>query len=329
MDIKILAVAAMVTLILAPGVPNAGGLMTLEDKIPLGRVEGRIDHLAVDLGRNRLFVAELGNNSVGVVDLTDRKVLHRITGLREPQGVAYAQTSDLLYVATAGDGFIRWLRGADFAPAGELKLGDDADNIRIDRRSNQIFVGYGSGALAILDGTSGQKTSEIPLPAHPESFQLEMLGGRIYANVPDARHVAVIDRASGREVARWNVPGAAANFPMTLDESGHRLFVVYRNPGTLAVFDTVQGSIAAQLPTCGDADDVFFDDKRGRIYVSCGEGVLATIQQDGSAYHEMDRVATSSGARTSLFVPELDRLFLAVRARGREPAAIWVFRPTS
>jgi DNA-binding beta-propeller fold protein YncE len=329
MSIKVWASVALVTLMLTPDVPKASGLMTIEDKIPLGQVEGRIDHLAVDLARKRLFVAELGNNSVGVVDLTDRKVLHRISGFKEPQGVAYAQASDLLYVATAGDGFVRWLRGSDFAPAGELKLGADADNIRIDRRSNQVLVGYGSGALAVLDGTSGQKSADISLPAHPESFQLEMQGSRIYANVPDARHVAVIARASGREIAQWNLPGAAGNFPMALDESGNRLFVVYRNPAMLAIFDTVQASIAAQLPTCGDADDVFFDEKRRRIYISCGEGVLAVIQQDGSSYHEADRLATNSGARTALFVPELDRLFLAVRARGREPAAIWVLRPAS
>jgi len=316
------AVAALIALIVASDRVKANELMTLEDKIPLGRVAGRIDHLAVDPGRKRLFVAELGNNSVGVVDLTERKVLQHIPGFREPQGVAYAQASDLVYVATAGDGFVRWLRGSDLSRVGELKLGDDADNVRVDRRSNQVVVGYGSGALAVLDGASGRKIAEIPLPAHPESFQLERHGDRIYANVPDARHVAVIDRAAGREIGQWNRPGAGANFPMALDEAAHRLFVVYRNPAILAIFDTVQGAVAAQLPTCNDADDVFFDERRQRVYVSCGEGVLAVIQQEDGTYREAERIATNAGARTALFVPELDRLFLAVRARDREPAAI-------
>jgi DNA-binding beta-propeller fold protein YncE len=322
-------VAALIALFLASDVAKADALMTLENKIPLGRVAGRIDHLAIDPGRKRLFVAELGNNSVGVVDLAERKVLQRLSGFREPQGVAYAQAPDLVYVATAGDGFVRWLKGSDLSRVGARKLGDDADNVRVDQHANQVVVGYGSGALAVLDAPSGRKIADIPLPAHPESFQLDTQGGRIYANVPDARHVAVIDRASGREIGQWNRPGAGGNFPMALDEAAHRLLVVYRDPAILAIFDTAQGSLAAQLPTCNDADDVFFDERRKRVYISCGEGVLAVIQQEDGIYREADRIATSSGARTALFVPELDRLFLAVRARGREPAAIWIFRPVS
>ena len=62
--------------------------LVLEQKIPLGEVQGRIDHLAIDLARERLFVAELGNNSVGVVDLAAGKLLRGIDGLNEPQGVA-------------------------------------------------------------------------------------------------------------------------------------------------------------------------------------------------------------------------------------------------
>jgi hypothetical protein len=59
--------------------------MQIEAKIPLGNVMGRIDHMAIDLDRQRLFVAELGNNSVGVVDLKERKLLRRIDDLKEPK----------------------------------------------------------------------------------------------------------------------------------------------------------------------------------------------------------------------------------------------------
>ena len=69
-------------------------MLSLETKMVLGDVKGRIDHMALDPARNRLFVAELENNSLGVVDLNERKVVHRITGLTEPQGVAYEPTSD-------------------------------------------------------------------------------------------------------------------------------------------------------------------------------------------------------------------------------------------
>src|SRR5262249_11960595 len=140
--------------------------LALEAKIPLGEIGGRIDHLAIDRKRQRLFVAELGNDTVGIVELREKRVLHRITGLKEPQGVAYVEGSDLLYVANADDGSLRWFRGGDYAPAGTLKLGDDADNIRVNAAASEIVVGYGKGALAVLDAAAGAKKYEIRLAAH-------------------------------------------------------------------------------------------------------------------------------------------------------------------
>ena len=122
--------------------------LVLEAKIPLGAVSGRIDHFAFDRDRQLLFVAELGNDSVGVVDLKERRVLRRLAGLSEPQGIAYHAATSTLYVANAGDGSVRLYQGPDFLPAGRIELGDDADNIRIDLWRNRIVVGYGKGALA-------------------------------------------------------------------------------------------------------------------------------------------------------------------------------------
>src|SRR5258708_7821570 len=139
-------------------------LMQLESKIPLGDVSGRIDHLAIDLSRRRLFVAELGNNTVSVVDLNEKKVQHVITGLKEPQGVGYVPSSDTLFVANAGDGSVLLFRGADYEAAGRIELGDDADNIRVDIASNRAFVGYGNGALAVIDPATNGKIADIPLP---------------------------------------------------------------------------------------------------------------------------------------------------------------------
>src|SRR6185369_11851219 len=190
----------------------------------------------VDLARNRVFVAELGNNSVGVVDIAQGKLVHRIGGLKEPQGVAYVPEADTLYVANAGNGYVERFNGADFSALGRLRLGDDADNIRVDASAHQIVVGFGSGALAFVDVKSGQKIGQIALAAHPESFQLEKSGPRIFVNVPDARQVAVLDRSMGQQTATWGLPRARANFPMELDESGSRLVVAYRSPSELAVF---------------------------------------------------------------------------------------------
>jgi hypothetical protein len=310
-----------------PASPATAEVLTLERKIPLGDVAGRLDHFAIDLARQHLLVAELGNNTVGVVDISQHKVIHRLSGLKEPQGVGYVPGTDTIYVANGGDGTVHRYKATDFAALDTVKLGTDADNVRFDAPANQIIVGYGTGALAALDAVSGKKTGEIRLAAHPESFQIERNGSRIFANLPDARQIAVVDRTTYRQVATWTLSGVEGNFPMAIDEAAGHLVVVYRKPATLAVFDVRRGNVVARAPTCGDADDVFFDAKRHRLYISCGEGMLGVFQRQGDSYQELGRISTLSGARTSLWVPELDRLFLGVRASGREPAAVWVYRP--
>jgi DNA-binding beta-propeller fold protein YncE len=308
--------------------PAAELPLTLETKIPLGAVAGRIDHFAIDLARQRLFVAELGNNSVGVVDLAAGTVAHRITGLKEPQGIGYFKLTDTLYIANAGDGVVQLYRGADFAPRGRVALGEDADNIRVDDTHNSIWVGYGSGALAAIGAASNRKLLDIPLKAHPESFRIAEGSGRIFANVPDAGEIAIIDTEAGKQVAAIETHGARANFPMALDAEKGRILSVFRNPPQLVAYAMADGGRIAAVPTCGDADDVFLDAKRRRIYVSCGSGAIDVLDASGDSYERIAHIATVSGARTSLFVPERDRLYLAVRASGHEPAAIWVFRPS-
>ena len=300
--------------------------LILEAKMPLGQVSGRIDHLGIDVKRQRLFVAELGNNSVGVVDLLAGNVLRRIARMSEPQGVAYVPSSDSVFAANAGDGSVRVLRGEDLTPIGHIELGDDADNVRVDTARKRVLVGYGKGALAVIDPVTLSKTADIHLKAHPEGFQIDDAGTEVFVNVPGAREIAVADLATG-STQSLPTQGAGSNFPMTLDGEAHRVVVVFRSPPTLMAVSSQDGHVAAKIETCGDADDVFVDRKRHRVYVSCGEGAVDVIEPGEAGYRRLARVSTVSGARTSLFVPELDRLFVAVRATSRETAAIWVFRP--
>jgi DNA-binding beta-propeller fold protein YncE len=302
--------------------------LILEAKIPLGQVSGRIDHLGIDVKRQRLLVAELGNNSLGVVDLAAGKVLRRISGLREPQGVAYVPSSDSVFVANAGDGSVRVLRGEDLTSIGHIDLGDDADNVRVDAARNRVLVGYGKGALSVIDPASLSKTADIRLKAHPEGFQIDETGTQVFVNVPDAREISVVDLAT-RSTQSLPTQGAGSNFPMAIDGEAHRFLVVFRSPPTLMALSSQGGHVAAKVETCGDADDVFVDRRRRRVYVSCGEGAVDVLELGEAGYRRLARVPTVSGARTSLFVPELDRLFVAVRAGSNEPAAIWVFRPAS
>ena len=299
--------------------------LQLEAKIPLGEVRGRIDHMAVDLAGQRLFIAELGTDAVGIVGLKDRKVLHRIPGLKEPQGVGFVPSTGTLYVANAGDGSLRLFQGENYSDVGRIDLGDDADNIRVDAAANRVIVGYGSGALAVIDAVSRSKIADIALKSHPEAFQLSR-DGRIFVNVPSAREIAVVDRSAGKQVASWPMRVAASNFPMALDDEAGQVFTVFRNPAKLGVFAMRDDGAVATSNTCGDADDIFLDAKRHRLYVSCGEGSLDIIEAQG-AFRRIARVTTIAGARTALFVPDLDRLFLAVRAQRDESAALWIFQP--
>jgi DNA-binding beta-propeller fold protein YncE len=301
--------------------------LELESKIPLGQVQGRIDHLAVDVARQRLFVAELGNDTVGVVDLEHHRVLRTLTGLHEPQGVGYEPTTDTLYVANAGDGAVQLFQGDDLNPVGRIELGKDADNIRIDSNTHRVIAGYGSGALAVIDPVSRKKIVDIKLKGHPESFQLEPEGGRAFVNVPDAHEIAAVNFAQGNQTASWATGLLLSNYPMSLDQAGKRIHVVFRHPATLAAFDTQTGKKLYSIDTCGDSDDVFFDSKRSRVYVSCGEGHIEVFADQGNSYVWQAKLATIGGARTSLFVPQLDRLFLAVRANGQASAAVWIYKP--
>src|SRR5215469_1343885 len=271
--------------------------LMLEAKIPLGEVSGRIDHLAIDVVRQRLLVAELGNNSLGVVDLAARKTLRTLGGLSEPQGVGYEPSSDAVYVANAGDGLVRIFKGDDFSALGRIDLGDDADNVRIDRTRKQVLVGYGNGGIAIIDPTTRAKGAEYRLRGHPEGFQIDGTGTQLFVNVPDTHEIAVIDlpNAALRSLA---TPGLRSNFPMAVDAEAKRMLVVFRSPPVLMALSTPGAQVAAKAETCGDADDLFADAKRHRVYVICGAGAVDVFEARGAGYERLARVATASGART-------------------------------
>jgi DNA-binding beta-propeller fold protein YncE len=304
---------------------DSGSLLSLEKKVPLGTVAGRIDHLAFDSSRKQVFIAELENNTVGVVDLGSGSFLHRITGLRGPQGVGYVASADALFVASGGDGTVRLFRGGDFAPVGQLQLGSDADNVRTDSETGLVFVGHGSGALAVIDPANRTKIKDIPLTAHPESFQFSAGAGRVFVNLPDAKSIVVLEPNSGGLQETWSTGADRGNFAMTLDEENQRVLVLYRNPPKLSARDMHSGAVTTERDTCRDVDDAFVDAKRRRVYVTCGEGFVDVL--DASAqYVRLGRIPTRPGARTSLFIASLDRLVVAVRASGNEPAELWIYR---
>jgi DNA-binding beta-propeller fold protein YncE len=295
----------------------------LEKRIALQGVEGRIDHFAFDPVGERLFVCALGNNTVEVIDLRKGDRIHSIKGLGAPQGIAYIPELDRIFVANDKGGICKIYDGKSFQPVGELNFKDDADNIRYDEATKKIYIGFGSGGIAIVSAPDGKQIGSIKLSAHPEAFALEKQGKRIFVNVPDARHVAVIDREKGEVINKWGTDLALANFPMALDEANHRLFVGCRFPSRLVVLNTDSGGVVAKIDISGDPDDVFCDNKRHRIYAICGSGKIDIIEQTNpKTYKGLTKVDTANGARTGLFVPERDTLFVAVPHRATQQAEI-------
>lgn len=295
-------------------------------RISLPRVEGRIDHMAYDSAARRLLVAALGNNTVEVLDLPGAVAVRSLAGFREPQGIAVAADARLAAVANGEGGGVELIGGDDFRPVSFVKLGDDSDNVRYDPAAKRLYVGFGNGALAAVDPATAKVVGEITLAGHPESFQVEREGARIFVNVPGANHIAVLDRRQMKVIATWPLTAANANFPMALDEANHRLLIGCRRPAKLLVYDTATGTQVGSADIVGDTDDLFYDAARKRVYVSGGEGFIDVLQADeGNRFTRIARLPTASGARTSLFVPESSRLYLAVPHRGAQRAEVRVY----
>jgi DNA-binding beta-propeller fold protein YncE len=301
--------------------------LVLVQTIPLPRVEGRIDHLAVDLQNDRLFVAALGNDTLEVLDLGAAAHTRSVKGLHEPQGIALPPDGKIVAVANGQGGNLQLLDRADLTPVTSADLGDDPDNVRYDAGTKRLYVGYGSGAVTALDAQTGKRLGDVKLAGHPESFQLEANGPRVYVNVPSARQVAVLDREAMKLITNWPVTEAGANYPMALDEPGHRLFLGCRRPAKVLVYDTATGTRIASTDAVGDTDDLFYDSRRQRLYVTGGDGAIDVIDASARArLTRIARVASAPGARTSLFVPEQSRLYVAVPHRDSQRAEIRVYQ---
>jgi DNA-binding beta-propeller fold protein YncE len=270
---KLVILIALLAAALAQA-PASDVPLTLKQSIDLPAVEGRIDHLAIDVAHRQLFVAALGNNTVEVVDLAKGARARSLPGFHEPQGIAVAPDLDLFAVANGESGDLVIAALADAAVKGTVRLSDDADNVRYDARAKRFLAAHGSGAISVIDPVARKVVGSVSLPGHPESFRLEQRGTRLYANVPAADAVAAIDRQTMKVDAQWTLIGARANYPLALDEEGHRLFVGCRHPAKIVILDTSSGRQSGAIDICGDTDDLFYDAARKRLYVSCGKVLL-------------------------------------------------------
>ena len=298
--------------------------------IVLPGVQRRIDHFAVDAAGHRLFVSALGNHTLEVVDVAAGKRITSIPNLNEPQGVAYLPSVHRIVVATRAGGTVTSVDDKDYRPVATISSMPDADNLRFDAAAGELYVGHGDGALGVIDPVGMKVVAEIPLPGHPESFRLEESGPRIFVNMPPTREILVVDRKQRSIVKRVPLRSFADNYPMSLDERGHRLFVAVRQPARLLVFDTTAMNQLAVVPCVGDSDDLFYDAARDRVYVIGGGGYVDVFDgSPSSRYKRLARIPTGAGARTGLWSTELDRLFVGWPLRDGRPAEVEVLAATT
>jgi hypothetical protein len=333
--------ALCIALVLSPGLAVAQTApLKLSARIPLENVNGRMDHIAVDIDGQRAFATAFDNHTLEVIDVRAGKHVGTIPNLDEPQGGYYDAAGKRLYVASGGDGTAKVFNATTLQLMQTTKLGQDADNVRFDAKRNHVLAGYGGekflygkatreqgdGALAIMD-MSGKLLAKIPTAAHPESFQLEKAGNRVFINVPDKMEIQVSDLATNKTIAHWATTGCSDNFPMQLDEAHHRLFVACRTPTTLTAFDTDTGKVVASVPLdpAVFSDDLFYDAAMGRIYVigraiggsderAPSPGFVEVFRQaDANHYEKIGSYPTGWGAQTGWFVPEWKKLLIATR----------------
>jgi len=300
------------------------GALRLTATIPLPNVRGRIDHLGFDAARQRLFVAALGNNTLEVIDTSRGAVLRSLAGFHEPQGVAFLADLGSVAIANGDTGTLQLVDASTLQTRWTVNIGGDADNVRYDAVAKRLFVAY-QGGIAIVDPAAARVAQRMQINGHPESFQLESEGSRVFANLPGASELVVADRRSAAVMAHWKTGACQANYPMALDESSGRLFIGCRRPASLALVDTSTAKLRGSTPIVGDTDDLFYDAARRRVYVIGGEGFIDAVQREGDSLRRIARVPTRDGARTGTWVADQGRLYLAVPARRGQAAEIRVF----
>jgi DNA-binding beta-propeller fold protein YncE len=314
----------------APPAADAPPPLILTASVPLEGVKGRFDHFAS--GKGKVFVSGLGNNSVEIIDLFQGTRSNEITGVPNPQGVAFSPEANKLFVASE-KGKLYIYDGDSYKLITTLDFDGGADNLRYDAATKRVYVGCGddekNSAIAAVDAMTNKRLDEVyKLGGEPESFQLEKSGPNIYVNVPDLKQIVAINRTT-KELTRWPVT-VAQNFPMALDEADHRVIVGTREPATLSVFDTATGKMVASVPTVQDTDDLYYSAERKRVFVPGRAGSIWVYQQtDPDHYNVISKIPTVVGAGTAGYFGRqgkgFDRFYLAVSAGASSNAEIRIY----
>lgn len=324
-----------------------GTAVWAQEPAPLKRVQtltmdagitGKFDHMAIDIKGDRLFLTAAQHHSIEVFDLKNGKWMRSISGLGKPAGIVYLPQTNQVVFSDGEPGSCNVIDASTYEMAGTVKLAQDADSMGFDLDASVVYVVNGGkdigerfSRLTAIDVKARKSLGELKVDGERlEAMALEKSGPRLFLNVTALNKVAVIDRQKNQTLATWDVTDAKENVSMALDEQNHRLFLGTRAPGMLVVLDTENGKSIARLPAAAGVDDLAYDVKHKRIYMSGGKGFVDVYQQkDADTYEAIAKIATGAGARNSKFVPEQNRLYVAVPAgEDGKPAEIQIYEAT-
>lgn len=281
---------------------------------------GDFDHLAVDLKANRLFLAAEDHGTIEVFNLSTGKHEQTLTTFNTPHSIFLVPGTNRIIVTDSGKGMSRVLDSRTLKVVGHIDLAEGADSSNYDPSTGHFYiitggkdVGMKVSYLNEIDPKSGKLLRQLKIDSdHTEALRTEQQGDRLFINVADKNYVAVVDKKTLKVIAHWAIKGAQTNLCMALDEPDHRLFVVTRNPTKLFVLDTKSGETVAAIDVPATVDGVFYDRDRNRIYVLGAVGQIGVYQQiDPDHYKELARVPSAEGGKSGLFVPDMNRLFVA------------------
>jgi len=298
---------------------------------PLPGFSGDFDHFAIDLKGKRLFLTAEDHKTVEVFDL-EGKHLHSITGFGQPHAAVFLPDVNKLIVTDGDDDFgrVELVSGENYKILGTIKLPPGVDGAVFNPVNQYYYVESGSDepgakthALNIIDTKTFKHIGDIMLPgSHSEAMAIDKAGKKMYVNLTGTNEVAVVDLEARKVIARWLIPGAQTANALAFDEPNHRVFIATRKPPTFFVFDTDTGKVVTTLPCAAQNDDMWMDVPRKRIYVTGTETTSVFEQKDADHYTHLADVPTGFRARTSILVPELNRLYIAVSGKGKPDAKL-------
>ncbi len=299
--------------------------------IPMPGFTGDFDHFGLDLKGNRLFLASEDQKTVEVFDLRTGERIHSIKGFGQPLTMAYLAESNRLIVTDGGDtDAVELVDCKEYKIIDTLKLGKGVDHGVYNPRSGHFYVENGGGpdgkthSLSIIDTKSFKQVGEVSgLPGNSnEGMVMDHEGKKLYVNLTGTDEIGVIDLNTRQLVARWPLPDAHVAHAIALDEPNHRLFTATRKPPQFIVFNTDTGKVVITLLCVGVNSDMSRDVARKRIYVTGSETASVFEQRDADHYEHIAEVPTAYRAKSSIFVPQLKRLYVADSGKGKPEAKL-------